>query len=254
MSTRGLLLACLALAGTAAVSGQITESPYTVKPGSFLVEMDALSVSWDRDQPGGERTTVVAVASTILTVGLHDRLDVQVGADLFLSQKVDQGGLSERNSGIGDVYLRAKLTVWGDEASGSAVAVLPYVKFPTNRGGVGNDAVEGGLIVPWVRHLAGGGHLHAMGQVDLARNAADDGYDVFTFFSASLDRPLTRRVGIYGEVTAAKGTGGDPWASTVGAGATLALSEHAWWDFAVYRGLSRGAADWNPVVRFNWGF
>ena len=254
MNWRSLVLGVVALAGAGAMSAQITESPFTVKPGSFLLEMDALSVSWDRDQPGGGRATALAVASPLLTVGLHDRLDVQVGADLFLSQKVDQGGLAERNSGIGDVYIRTKLTVWGDEASGSAVAVLPYVKLPTNRGGVGNDAVEGGVIVPWVRRLPGGGHLHAMGQVDLARNAADDGYDVATFFSAALDRPLTRRVGIYGEVTTAKGTGGDPWAATLGAGATLALSEHAWWDFAVYRGLSRGAADWNPVVRFNWGF
>lgn len=249
-----LLALLVALAAAVSVPGQITESPFTVKPGRFLVEMDALSVSWDRDAAGGGRTTAVAVASTLLTMGLHDRLDLQVGADLFLSQKVDQGGLRERDSGIGDVYLRAKLTVWGDEASGSGLAVLPYVRLPTGKSGLGSGSTEGGLIVPWVRSLAGGGNLQAMGQVDLIRNAADDGYDVFTFFSAAVDRPLTRAVGVYGEVTAGKGTGGDPWSSTVGIGATLALSERAWWDFAVYRGIARGAPDWNPVVRFNWGF
>jgi len=37
-------------------------------------------------------------------------------------------------------------------------------------------------------------------------------------------------------------------------GVTLALSENTWWDFAVYRGVSSGAADWNHVIRYNWGF
>lgn len=243
------------LALASAACGQITESPLTVKPGRFLLEMDAISVSWNRDEPANGKYTAVAVASTFLTTGLSDRVDVQIGADLFVSQKVDIGGLRERDSGVGDVYLRAKMTILGDDTTSSAMAVLPYVKLPTNNSSLfGNDSVEGGVIVPWMWRIPGGGHVHAMGQVDLRRNDADDGYDVFSYFSAALDRPLTGAIGLYGELTAAKGSGGGGWAGTMGGGVTVALRENVWWDFAVYRGITRAAADWNPVVRFNWGF
>lgn len=234
------------------LAAQITESPLTVAPGSFLVEMDAISVTFDRD--AGDKYTAVGLASTFLTTGLTERIDVQVGAELYLHQKFDSAGLRERKSGLGDVYFRTKWTFWRDEGNTAAAALLPYVKVPTNSGGVGNDAVEGGLIVPWMRALAGGGHVHAMAQWDLVRNPDDNGYDSGFFVSASLDRPLTKAIGVYAEATASKSSGGEPGEVTIGAGATLAISEHAWWDFSVYRGLTRGAADWNPVIRFNWGF
>ena len=63
--------------------------------------------------------------------------------------------------------------------------------------------------------------------------------------SAYLSRHILKAIGVYGEAVVAKSTGGEPWEGTVGFGATLKISEHAWWDFAVYKGISRGAADWN---------
>lgn len=249
-----LLFAGLALMAAVGTRGQITESPLTVEPGRFLLEMDAISLSIDRDQPGDGKYTALGLASTFITTGLTERLDVQIGADLFLQQKFDASGLSERNSGVGDVYFRTKWTFWRDDSAGTAAAVLPYIKVPTNSGGVGNDSMEGGIIVPWYRRLPGGGHVHAMAEWDLFRNPDDNGYDSYFYVSASVDRPLTRALGVYAEFTAGKSTGGEPGICTIGAGATLSVSERVWWDFSVYRGLSRGAADWNPVVRFNWGF
>lgn len=247
-----LSLLALALSVATFARAQITEWPATVAPGRFLLEMDAISATLDRE--GSDKYTAFGAASTFLTTGLTENLDVQVGAELFITQKFESSGLRERDSGVGDVYLRTKWRFFHDPQTGHSAALIPYVKLPTNSGGVGNDAVEGGVIVPWEARLAGGLSLNAMAEVDFLRNDQDDGYDLAWYASLALRRDFTSALGVYGEMTGGKSSGGDSFAGTVGGGVTLALSENTWWDFAVYRGISRGAADWNPVVRYNWEF
>ncbi len=246
-----LVLASLLLAAGWA-GAQITEHPATVAPGRFLIEMDALSLTLDRE--GGGKYTAVGAGSVFLSTGLTENWDVQVGAELFISQKFESGGFSERNSGIGDLYVRTKYRFYDDPETGTMIALLPYVKIPTNSGGVGNDALEGGFIVPWSTNLVGGLHCDVMAELDFLRNDNDDGYDTYWYASASLSRSLTKAVGLYGEVAVGKSSGASASEGILGAGVTLAVSENTWWDFAVYKGLSRGAADWNHVVRFNFGF
>ena len=249
--TVGLVLAVLALSSLIG-RAQITESPETIKPGHFLVKMDALSVASNIHDSAGGTYSAIAVAKTFIATGLTDSLDVQVGAQVFLSQKVEQGTFTERKSGFGDLYVRTKWTFW--RSADTAVAVMPYVRLPTNTGQVGKTGLQGGVIVPWATYLPGGGEFRVMGQLDFLRNAADNGYDSFWSATAALDQPLTGLLKLYGEVTVGKSSGGAPWAGTLGGGVQLHLSSLYWWDFAVYRGLSRGAPGWNPVVRLNWGF
>lgn len=238
--------------GAAALPAQITEWTTTVKPGRFLLEVDAVSLSLDREP--GLKYTAFGAASTFFTTGLTAKWDIQVGAEFFISQKFDAAGLTERQSGVGDMYVRTKWRFYESVDTYTSLALLPYVKFPTNSGGVGNDAVEGGVIIPFQTELTGGFKLAAMAELDFLRNDNDDGYDSYWFASASVSRHILKAIGIYGEATVGKSSGGAPWAGTLGVGATLEVSEHAWWDFAMYRGISNGAADWNHVLRFNIGF
>jgi len=249
-----MTLLCLVCTGLASVAGyaQMTESPETVAPGRFLLEMDALSLTVDKN--GGTKYTGIGAASTLLSTGLSANWDIQVGGQLFLSQQYEQGGFKERNSGAGDLYVRTKWRLFKDAERGVALAVMPYVKLPTNSGGVGNRSVEGGLIVPWTSKLFGEWSLGAMVELDVLRNGADDGFDTAWFASAAASRQFTKTLGGYVEVAAGKTSGRGAWASSLGGGITFAISEQAWWDLAVYRGISRDAADWSPVIRFNWGF
>lgn len=245
-----LLLGLIGMA--AGLRAQITEWPTTVAPGRFLVEMDAISLTLDKEDGG--KYTAFGAASTFLSTGLAHNWDIQVGAELFITQKYEEGGFTDRNSGIGDIYVRTKWRFYDDPETGVAVAILPYVKIPTNSGGVGNDATEGGIIVPMTSKLWGGFDFAAMAELDFLRNDADDGYDTYWFASASLSRPLIRGVGLYGEIALGKSSGSSATEGMMGGGVTLAISDQTWWDFAVYKGISKGAADWNHVVRFNWGF
>jgi hypothetical protein len=242
----GLAAFCLPL------RGQITEWPETVAPGRFLVEIDAISLTIDREP--GLKYTAFGAASTFVTTGLTSKWDIQVGAEFFISQKFDAAGLTERQRGVGDVYIRTKYRFYESNDTYTAAAIIPYVKIPTNSGGVGNDSVEGGVILPFSAQLLGGFNFYAMAELDFLRNDLDDGYDSYWFFSAALNRSVTRGIGIYGEMTAAKSSGASGVDGMLGAGVTLAVSDKTWWDFAFYRGISSSASDWTHVVRFNWGF
>ncbi len=246
------LLGLGALLGGTLLPAQITEWTTTVQPGHFLLEVDALSLTIDREP--GLKYTAFGAASTFLTTGLTKNLDLQVGAEFYISQKFDAAGLTERQSGVGDVYIRTKYRFYESNDTYTSIAVLPYIKIPTNSGGVGNDAVEGGIIFPFQTELIGAFDFAAMAELDFLRNDNNDGYDSYWFASASLGRKFFRAVGVYGEAAVAKSSGGAPWEGTIGAGATLTVSKFAWWDFAVYRGISDGASDWTHVLRFNYGF
>ncbi|MEI6105465.1 MAG: transporter [Opitutae bacterium] len=241
-------------AGLAAASlpAQITETPDTVAPGRFLLEMDALTLTVNKD--AGSKYTAFGAATTFVSTGLTANLDLQVGAELFLSQKFDAGGLSERHSGIGDIYIRTKWRFYEAADTYTSAAVLPYIKIPTNSGGVGNDSMEGGLIVPFQTQLVGGFSLMAMGQVDILRNDRNDGYDSRWLAAMAVHRQVTKAIGFYGELTAAKATGGRPWDGLLGGGVTLSMSDDVWWDYAMYTGISSGSADWSSALRLNWRF
>lgn len=244
------ILAALWLASPA--MAQITEWTTTVAPGRFLLEMDAISLTLDKD--AGGKYTGFGAGSTFLSTGLAHNWDIQVGAEFFISQKYEGGSFTDRNSGIGDVYVRTKWRFYEETSTGTAVAIIPYVKLPTNSGNVGNKSTEGGIIVPWTTTLLGGFNFNAMAELDFLRNDADDGYDTNWYASASLTRALTKAVGLYGEAVLGKTSGSSATEGLMGGGVTVAISDRAWWDFAVYRGVSRDAADWNHVIRFNIEF
>ena len=250
MKPSPILSGLLLLLAATSTHGQITEIPATVKPGRFLLEMDALSLTVDK-QPGFKYTALGA-ASTFVTTGLTSNWDIQFGADLFYSQKIETNGFTEHHSGVGNTYIRTKWCFYNE--GGSAVAIMPYVKLPTRTGSVGNHSMEGGVIVPWTTVLPGGINARAMAELDFLRNAADNGYDTFWYASVALNRQLTKAIGLYGEATLGKSSGGASADGRMGGGVTMHISEDVWGDYPVYKGLSKGAADWRHVLRFNYGF
>jgi hypothetical protein len=46
-----------------------------------------------------------------------------------------------RLAGVGDTFARLKINLRGDDGCAVALALLPYVKLPTARAGLGNGAV-----------------------------------------------------------------------------------------------------------------
>jgi len=250
------LSACVLFAWAALrVGAQVTEVPQTIAPGKFLLRMDAISLGFNRDTTQANKFTALGLASSILSTGVAQDVDVQLGVDFFLRETYQYRGTNTTHSGLGDVSFRTKWTFWRDDTQGEAAAVIPYVKVPTHRGGVSNDHVEGGVIVPWALALGTGTTAGAMAQWDLLRNDANNGYDSRWSASGYLHQELGSLLGLYGEATAAvSSASASSFAGTLGGGATLTLSKHVQWDYGISRGLGGRATDWTSVLRLRWGF
>lgn len=238
---------------TPALVAQVTELPQTVAPGRVLVRMDGLKLSFDRADAAGNTYDAVGVASTTFRAGLTTSVDLQVGLDFFVRERIQFRGVRNSHSGLGDVSLRFKWTFWRDDKIGAAAAVLPYVKFPTGSGGVGTDAVEGGIILPWAMKTGEGVTAGAMFQWDMVRNDAANGYDARWYASGFMQRELTKTITVYGEATLeASSTGLSNWAGTIGVGALWRMSRSLQFDYELQRGLNDRAAAWTHIWRVNW--
>lgn len=245
------LLGSLVMGNTGA---QVVESPTTVSKGEWLLEADVAAGVWDRSTIGGAAVSFreVVVAPVILSTGISDNLDVQFAFDGWIEAEVSGGGLKESVSGWGDVWVRAKWNFYGDEETGPAWALLPYVKIPVADSAIGNGEVEGGLALiygqpidedDWIQAFVSGDSLHAEVR----------GRDEQLVAGAVWGRNLPGDVTVYTEVLV-------EWLSaesadlpvTWGIGISPLVAPGFALDFEVLAGITDEAPDWTAAIRLVW--
>ena len=101
-----------------------TESAYTVDAGHFQVEMDLVAYSYDHDRSGGNdtRTEAWAIAPMNLKLGLLNDVDLQLMIETYNQVRTEDqvAGTTEHQSGFGDVTLRLKRNLWGNDGGRTA--------------------------------------------------------------------------------------------------------------------------------------
>jgi hypothetical protein len=230
-----------------------TESPYTVDAGRFQVEMDL--VAYTRDKPDGITTHTLDVVPFNVKVGLTNRSDLQIGYDTFSRVRTKAAGLNERDRGSGDVVVRLKHNIWGNDGGATALAVMPFVKLPVGTLSDLNDDVEGGVIVPFAIDLGGGFGLGMMTEVDILRRENGGGYAPVFVNSAALGFELTERIGLFAEVFVERSAEhGVETVVTLGGGVTYAATENLQLDTAVNFGATDAADDLNILVGLSQRF
>ena len=120
---------------------------------------------------------------------------------------------------------------------------------------MGNDSVEGGVIVPWSRDIAAGLKAGAMVEWDELRNVANTRYDTRWYASAYAqvgprERPRRLRRGDARALSTA-GTV-ERRRHPRGRGDARPLEGNFQWDFEVSRVLGPGRNAWTEVLRFRW--
>lgn len=125
-----------------------TESAYSVDAGHFQVETDVLRLGRSRlkRQPVAQQELRFNHAN--LKLGLTHNVDLQVVVESYTVQTEGEGATGTRRAGFGDVTLRLKRNLWGNDGGPTGCALMPFVKLPTGRN-CGNGA--------W-----GGRHRHAV--------------------------------------------------------------------------------------------
>lgn len=230
-----------------------TESPYTVDAGHVQVELDFVTYTRDRSKRDGEdvRSETFNVAPINFKLGLTNSTDVQVVFDSYIRETVtDRSARTrDRTQGIGDVTVRLKQNLWGNDGGTTALALMPFVKLPTNSNGLGNDAVEFGLIVPFAIGVSERIGIGLMTEVDLLEESDAKGYAPSFINSATVAFTLTDKLGLYTELFTERSTErGARWIVTGDVGLTYAISDSVQLDTGVNLGLTRAADDLNLFV------
>lgn len=237
----------------------LTESAYTVDAGHFQLEADLLNFSHDHDTAGGTDAKVDAwtAGAVNLKAGLLNWMDLQLVLDVYNHVTTEDrvAGTKVSQSGLGDFTTRVKMNLWGNDGGKTALAVMPFVKFPTNQDDLGNDELEGGIIIPFAIELPAGWSLGLMTEFDFVRNNADTGYRTDFVNSLVLGRDLIGKLGGYVEFfSVVSSEPGNPWVGVLGLGLAYAVTDDLQLDGGVNLGLTRSAEDINPFLGVSWRF
>jgi len=232
-----------------------TESPYTVDAGHFQLEMDF--ANYTRDDAEGVRTAVWNVAPFNLKVGLLNNVDLQLVYDNYLQVHTNDRLLHSgtTQSGFGDFTTRLKINLWGDDGGQTAFGLLPFVKFPTNTDHLGNDAVEGGMILPLTIKLPADWDMGLETAASCLRNDVGSGYHAEIIEAVTFDHAIVGKLSGYCEFFSDISTEGGPgWVGTVDVGFEYLVTENIQLDCGSNIGVSRAADDLNVfsgiTVRF----
>jgi hypothetical protein len=230
-----------------------TESPFTVDAGHFQLEMDLVTYSHDRDRSQGGDVSVDAwsLAPLNLKAGLTPNFDVQlmISPHQRIRTADHQAGSVDRRSGFGDITVRLKRNLFGNDGGQAALGVMPYVKLPTSQDDIGSGRVEGGVILPLGLDLPAGFGLGLMSQVDLLRDGTGDGYHPEFIHSITVSHSLVGNLSGYVEFFSSVSTeSGSEWVGTVDLGLTYGLTENVQLDAGVNLGVTRSADDVNPFA------
>ena len=156
-----------------------TESAYT-DAGHFQVEMDFAKGTFDTDRSNGGkvRSRTMNFGSVNLKAGLLNNVDIQFVLDPYVDSRIEDRVTRtvEKASGFGDVETRLKINLWGNDGGRTALAIMPFVKWPLPESGLRNGRTEGGVIIPLAIELPAGWSTTVMTEFDFVRNDGG-GYD-----------------------------------------------------------------------------
>ncbi len=226
-----------------------TEGATTVDAGHLQIETDLYNGSFEKVSGSDIKERSTEILTSNLRLGLTDNLEFNFILSPWLQNRVETGGQHDTEEGFGDTTVRLKYNFMGNEGAPVAIGLIPFVKFPTAHDGLGNDKVEGGLILPIGLSLPNAWGLGMMFEIDSLKNDADDHYHNAFISSASVSHAifgeLEGYLEFYNEVSSADNGG---WVATFDAGVTYGLSKNLQLDAGCNFGITRAADDTNPFV------
>ena len=167
-------------------------SACTVPKGMVQIESDLINFS--RLEVGGVRVDTILYTSPTIKYGIGDSTDIEAAITPYETIRVHGAGLGSASiGGVGDLYLKVKQRLTATDAN-NQFALLPYIKIPTAKLGIGNRKVEGGLIGTGQFGLGNGFTLTASPEIDLLSDGDLHGRHVQFVGALNLGKALTSNV------------------------------------------------------------
>jgi len=217
----------------------VTESAYSVAKGMYQLEMSFLDFEREANNPESLESWIHGQVN--FKYGIADDADLQLVFDTHTHNRASNEGEVSKMPGFGDVMLRLKQNLWGNESGRTAFAVMPFVTIPTGTE-LSDDAWAGGVSVPFAMALTDRLSFSSMGLVYLAPDGETNGYDLEFLATVCVGISLTERWGGYSEIIISAGE--DTKAQVRSAtGLTFAITDDLVLDAGIRIGLNRAAPD-----------
>lgn len=199
-----------------------TTGPTTVDAGHVQYELDFASYNFQSS--GGVHTRSWVAPNPTLKIGLTNSLDLQLNMAPYAGVSVSdhRARTSSTVEGVGDLVVRAKWNLWGNEGGKTAFAIIPFIKVPTAPNGIGNGATEGGALASLQVSLPKGLSLVLNSEVDALKDSLPDGYHTRYVNAAALSIPLVKDLSLTTEIWSAVDR--DPAGTVVQASIDAALA------------------------------
>jgi len=236
-----------------------TESPFTVDAGHVQIELDLLSYTHAvlDSGPGSTRVDAFAFVPFNLKAGLCNSADLQILVPTYNTIQLHSSGSSQTDeaSGFGDLVTRLKMNLWGNDGGATAFAMMPFLRLPTNTGGVGLDDVAGGIILPLGVELPLGWTMGTMLELDfynLERRGFQTAVINSITFSHSIVGDLSGYVEFFSNLET--GSGAAPWRATADCGLTYRITPNLQLDTGVNIGLTSASETANTFLGVSMRF
>jgi hypothetical protein len=225
----------------------VTDSPYTVDAGHWLVEMGLFEYTRDR---WGDRFDEFAFGDTNIRLGVTNYADIELMFTAY-SYKLTRNKLKQ--SGFSDTMLRSKINILGDDGGPVAIAFFPGVTFPSGAAGVGGGGFAGfgGLLAEFA--LPAGFQLRTESAIQTLHEPGG-GSHLDYWNSASLGHAITKKLATYIELFTDIPTANGSWIGTFDTGLIYQPAKNWQLDAGVNIGVTKAANGLFPFVGAAWLF
>jgi hypothetical protein len=234
-----------------------TDCPFTVDAGHFQVEMDFANFTYDAPTAahGRLKTEDYQLAPMNVKVGVLNDMDFQLVFQPCQWQRIEDKttGAIENDSGFGDITPRVKLNLTGNDGGGFALALIPFVKFPTAHGNLGNGAYEGGVGIPYAFDVP---NWDVGFQTTISCNHdAGNGYHAEFANSVSIGHAVIGSLAYHVEFFSSVSTERDSgWVGTFDTWLTYQVNKNLILDGGIYIGVTAVADNWHPWIGVTWRY
>jgi hypothetical protein len=235
-----------------------TDSPFTVDAGHFQLEMDYANFTYDAPTAahGNLKTEDYQLAPMNVKVGVLNNLDFQLVLSPYQWQRIEDKatGTIEKNSGFGDIAPRVKVNLIGNDGGFFALALIPFVKFPTAQDNLGNGAYEGGVGIPYAFNVPNW-DVGFQTTVSISQDAASSGHHAEIANSVSIGHAVVGKLEYHVEFFSSVSTErNSDWIGTFDTWFTYQVNENLIFDSGIYIGVTKAADDWHPWVGMTWRY
>jgi Putative MetA-pathway of phenol degradation len=233
----------------------VTDGPYTVDPGHWLLEVGLFEYTRDRYNSDGVRLDSFATGDMNIRLGLtsYAEMDFLFTAYTTTLTTDKQTGIHLRQSGFSDFTLRSKINIFGDDGGFLAIGLIPFLTLPSGADGIGDRGFAGGVGLPVQFTLPADFQLGMESTVQTIHEPGGGSH--FDYLnSVSLTHPITKKLSTYVEFATDIGTAHSSWIGTVDTALIYQPANNWEVDAGVNIGVTKAANDLFTFVGAAWRY